>query len=138
MPWVLARRRLLVGAAAAVGMAVSAAGGQGAGGARAARQNGRRLRYQLVAASPNEVPAAQDLIDRTFGERFPGIEVIVEPAPEGRDERLAAAMTAGDAPAVFDTWRDDVVKYAGHGQVLDLTPLIGRDLPPEEVADFFP
>ena len=96
------------------------------------------LRYQLAAGSPNEVFVAQRFIDDFFTRRHPDLTVVVEPTPDRRDELLLAAMDAGTAPDVFDTWRDDVVKYADRDKVLDLEPLVTRDLPPEEVADYFP
>lgn len=137
----LQRRRLLLKGAATT---VAALVGQGASRRRAEtraavarRQVSGRLRYRLAAATPDEIWVAQDFLRITFGRLFPDIEVTVEPAPSGEDP-LLAEMESGTAPDVFDTWRDAVVKYADRGQILDLGPMVERDLSAEEVADHFP
>ena len=134
----LDRRRLVRHAAVAVAARLATRGVPAVAAARPATQVRGALRYQLVAAAPAEIQVAQDLIDSEFRRVFPDVSVTVEPAPSNRRDLLLAGMADGTAPDVFDTWRDDVVAYAAHGQVLDLEPLVGRDLPPAEVADFFP
>ena len=106
--------------------------------ARTVRQPAGELRYQLVAATPDEIWVAQNFLDITFGRLFPDINVTIEAAPAGRDQQMLADMASGAAPDVFDTWRDDVVKYADRGQVLDLTALVERDLSADDIADYFP
>jgi multiple sugar transport system substrate-binding protein len=96
------------------------------------------VRYQVLANGPDELSGAQEAIDRLFRPRFPNLEVRVEPAPDNRDEKLVAAMIAGDAPDIFDTWLDYVRGYAERGLILDVNPFVERDLSPEEVADFHP
>lgn len=135
----IGRRELLRGAAGAGALTVSAAGGRTAWAQETPAANAElsgTVRYQLLAAGPGELEGAQGVIDELFRPRFPNVEVRVEPAPDNRGEKLVAAMIAGDAPDLFDTWLEDVQSYASRGQVLDVAPLVARDLSPEEIADF--
>ncbi len=95
------------------------------------------LRYQLVSSAASEINQTQAIIDQYFTPLYPNIKVTVEPQPENRDEQLVTSMIGGNAPDVFDTWRDDVAKYADVEQVLDVQPLVDRDFTPEAIADFF-
>ena len=124
-----------VGAAALVGSRLELAGAQSATPAVNSDVSGK-IRYQLVASVADEINAAQKLIDGSFKQMFPNIDVSVEPTPDKRDEKLIASMVAGNAPDVIDTWRDDVIKYADRGQILDVGPYVDRDLSAADVADF--
>ena len=95
------------------------------------------LRYQLVSSAASEIQQTQAIIDQYFTPLYPNIKVTVEPQPENRDEQLVTSMIGGNAPDVFDTWRDDVAKYADVAQVLDVQPLVDRDFAPEAIADYF-
>ncbi len=95
------------------------------------------LRYQLVSSAASEIQQTQAIIDQYFTPMYPNIRVTVEPQPENRDEQLVTSMIGGNAPDVFDTWRDDVAKYADVDQVLDVQSLVDRDFTPEAIADFF-
>ena len=95
------------------------------------------LRYQLVSSAASEIQQTQAIIDQYFAPMYPNIRVTVEPQPENRDEQLVTSMIGGNAPDVFDTWRDDVARYADVEQVLDIEPLVARDFTPEAIADYF-
>ncbi len=95
------------------------------------------LRYQLVSSAASEIQQTQAIIDQYFTPMYPNIRVTVEPQPENRDEQLVTSMIGGNAPDVFDTWRDDVARYADVEQVLDTQPLVDRDFTPEAIADYF-
>jgi multiple sugar transport system substrate-binding protein len=95
------------------------------------------LRYQLVSSAANEIQQTQAIIDQYFTPLYPNIKVTVEPQPENRAEQLVTSMIGGNAPDVFDTWRDDVAKYADVDQVLDVQSLVDRDFTPEAIGDFF-
>ena len=95
------------------------------------------LRYQLVSAAASEIQQTQAIIDQYFAPLYPNITVTVEPQPENRAEQLVTSMIGGNAPDVFDTWRDDVAKYDDVGQVLDVQAFVSRDFTPEAIADYF-
>ncbi len=95
------------------------------------------LRYQLVSSAASEIQQTQAIIDQYFAPLYPNIKVTVEPQPENRDEQLVTSMIGGNAPDVFDTWRDDVARYADVEQVLDISPLVARDFIPEAISDYF-
>lgn len=95
------------------------------------------LRYQLVSSAASEIQQTQAIIDQYFTPMYPNIRVTVEPQPENRDEQLVTSMIGGNAPDVFDTWRDDVARYADVDQVLDTQPLVNRDFTSEAIADYF-
>lgn len=146
----LDRRRLVVGGAGAAGAAwLVARGGLDIDVAAAAqgtpvpepRTNTAvegRVRYQIAASSPDEIGAAQTFLDEAFRARYPNVEVAVEPSPANSYEALIAAMIGGNAPDIFDAWTDRIIGLAGIDQVLDVEPLVQRDLPPEIVADYYP
>ncbi len=142
MPTTLGRRQFLA-RSAAVTAAILAPHERSSGAAASSqttpvsRPLSGKLRYQLVGTSPDEIWVAQDFLNATFGRQFPDVQVTVEPAPDDRDKQMLAGMSAGNAPDVFDTWRDDVVKYADRGQVLDIEPFVQRDLSVDDVADYF-
>lgn len=95
------------------------------------------LRYQLVSSDQNEVSRTQALLDQLFTPQYPNITVTVEPQPENRGEQLVTSMIGGNAPDIFDTWRDDVATYDGISQVLDVQAFVDRDFTPEAIADYF-
>lgn len=84
------------------------------------------------------IKAANDYIAQTFAKDKPNIEIVVEPAPDNRDEKLIAAMVGGNAPDVFETWGDNVTQFADRGQVVDIEPYAKRDYSADELKDFYP
>lgn len=124
------RRRLLglFGSSVAGGALLAACGGDapstpaaGAPSSGGASAKGT-VRWQF-RGSDEELKASQAYLDSTFGKDKPNIKVTLEPAPDGRDEKLVAAMVGGNAPDVFESWTDNVTQYADRGQVLDIEPL---------------
>jgi len=98
-----------------------------------------QLRYLVSTSSQEEVGAIQGIVDTVFRERYPNIELQVEPAPSGGSgDPLLTQMIAGEAPDIFDAWTSRATPYIAAGQVLDLKPLMDRDYTPEALADFFP
>lgn len=84
-------------------------------------------------------PDFQANIDRVLTmaeEAIPGIEVEFEPLGDNWVEKTLAAMVAGTAPDVFTGWEPEFSKFYQKGQMLDLQPLVDRDLSEEEIADF--
>jgi multiple sugar transport system substrate-binding protein len=84
-----------------------------------------------------ELKRAEEAVKALFTPKYPNINVVIEPAPDQRDEKLIAAMVAGTAPDVFESWTDNVTQFADRGQVLDVEPLVKRDFKPEDLKDFY-
>jgi len=118
----------------------TAAGSTGAStgspAATPARKASGTVRYLLRAGSADETKLTQDFLDKNFTPQS-GVKVTVEPTDATADEKLTAAMIGGTAQDVFDTWLDNVTQYADRGQVLDLDPLVQRDLTDTDIKDFF-
>jgi multiple sugar transport system substrate-binding protein len=118
----------------------TAAGSTGAStgspAATPARKASGTVRYLLRAGSADETKLTQDFLDKNFTPQS-GVKVTVEPTDATADEKLTAAMVGGTAQDVFDTWLDNVTQYADRGQVLDLDPLVQRDLTDTDIKDFF-
>jgi ABC-type glycerol-3-phosphate transport system substrate-binding protein len=100
---------------------------------------GGQLRYLVSASAQEEIRAIQNILSTTFRERYPNLEIQVEPAASGGSgDPLLTSMVAGEAPDIFDAWTSRATPYIAAGQVLDLKPFMERDYPPEALADFFP
>lgn len=67
---------------------------------------------------------------------LPNVTIEFEPLGDSWVEKTLAAMVAGTAPDVFTGWEPEFSKFYQKGQMLDLQPLVDRDLSEEEVADF--
>ncbi|HEV8636882.1 MAG TPA: hypothetical protein VG370_21905 [Chloroflexota bacterium] len=94
------------------------------------------VRWQF-RGSDADLKAAQDYVTGTFGKDKPNIDLTIEPAPDGRDEKLIAAMVGGNAPDVFESWTDNVTLFADRGQVLDVEPNVKRDFKDTDIKDFY-
>jgi multiple sugar transport system substrate-binding protein len=81
--------------------------------------------------------AAEEFVANTFAKSKPNIDLKIEPAPDGRDEKLIAAMVGGNAPDVFESWTDNVTLFADRGQVVDVDPFAKRDYKDTDLKDFF-
>jgi multiple sugar transport system substrate-binding protein len=95
------------------------------------------LRWQF-RGSADDLKAAQKFVSDTFLKDHPNIKLTIEPAPDNRDEKLIAAMVAGTAPDVFESWTDNVTQFADRGQVMDVDPLVKRDYKADDLKDFYP
>src|SRR5579884_1113263 len=64
-------------------------------------------------------------------------KVTLQPTPDDWQNKLVAAMVAGNAPDVFDMWGDIIPPYVERGQVVDFEPLVKSDMKPEDIKDFY-
>ncbi|HZR00998.1 MAG TPA: sugar ABC transporter substrate-binding protein [Chloroflexota bacterium] len=64
-------------------------------------------------------------------------KVTLQPTPDDWQNKLVAAMVAGNAPDVFDMWGDIMPPYVERGQVVDFEPLVKSDMKPEDIKDFY-
>lgn len=84
------------------------------------------------------IKSAQQFLADTLQKQKPNLTVTIEPAPDGRDEKLVAAMVGGNAPDVFETWTDNVTQFADRGQVQDVEQFAKRDFKDADIKDFYP
>jgi multiple sugar transport system substrate-binding protein len=84
--------------------------------------------------------AAAEALEKQFRAENPSIKVVLEPVPPGQAYPAVqvAAMAAGTAWDVFETWADIVEGFAERGGVLDLERYTKVDLKPEDLKDFYP
>lgn len=82
------------------------------------------------------IPAFEDLLANDFRSQFPEIEVVVEPTPDGWQEKLVAQMAANTAPDIFEAWGNIIYQWTGRNLVLDLQSYVDRDMTEEDIADF--
>jgi multiple sugar transport system substrate-binding protein len=72
-----------------------------------------------------------------FQEEFPHIKVGYEPYASGWEATTLAAMVAGTAPDIIHAWTTVVRPFADRGQLIDLNPLVERDLTAADIDDFY-
>ncbi|MBI3969837.1 MAG: extracellular solute-binding protein [Chloroflexi bacterium] len=143
------RRHLLARAAAAIGAGgvalLAACGPAGSSGQR--EQTGGGLKVAGTAEikwmNRNDQvlrDAAAEALDKTFRAEHPNISVSVEPVPPNQvyPGVQVAAMAAGTAWDVFETWADIIEGFAERGGVLDLEPYTKVDLKQDDLKDFYP
>jgi multiple sugar transport system substrate-binding protein len=84
--------------------------------------------------------AAGKALEERFRVENPNIKVSLEPVPPGQAYPAVqvAAMAAGTAWDVFETWADIVEGFAERGGVLDLERYTKVDLKAEDLRDFYP
>lgn len=133
----VSRRTLLQATAAgAAALAVEASPAPSAGLTALAQGDPVQIRWEF-RGNPEIFATAQGIIEETFHAENPDIRVTMERAPDTeRDERLLTAMVAGTAPDVFETWGDNVTRFADRDQVVDVEPLVERDFAAEDIEDF--
>lgn len=103
----------------------------------AAKAASGSVRWQNRGAD-YEIKASTDWFNGDFKKQNPNINLTIEPAPDGRDEKLVTAMVGGNAPDIFESWSDNVTQFADKGQVLDVEPLVKRDFTAKDLEDFYP
>ncbi len=91
------------------------------------------LRWLDWADQDDIIKMAQD----AFKEKYPNVTVNWEPIDEVGDKQLQQ-MISGTAPDILTGWDGPSYMWAEVDQLLDLNPLVDRDLTKEQVADFFP
>lgn len=129
-------RRTLLQATAAGAAALAVEAAPSAGLAALAQGDPVQIRWEF-RGNPESFATAQGIIEETFHAENPDIRVTMERAPDTqRDERLLTAMVAGSAPDVFETWGDNVTRFADRDQVVDVEPLVERDFTAEDIEDF--
>jgi len=138
----LSRRAFLRGTAmASVGLALVAcaptAPGAATGGDAAAAPAGDviEVRFMSRAGAENNVNA-QKVLDEDFTGANPGIKVSVEAAPDGWEDKLLAQMVAGEAVDIFEAWGNIFFNWTERDLLLDVQPLVDRDLTQEAVDDY--
>jgi multiple sugar transport system substrate-binding protein len=84
--------------------------------------------------------AAAEALEKQFRAQYPNIKVTVEPVPAGQAYPAVqiAAMAAGTAWDVYETWADIIEGFAERGGVLDLENYAKLDLKQEDLKDFYP
>jgi multiple sugar transport system substrate-binding protein len=144
----LTRRRLVAlalgGAGAGAGVALAAcgpAGGQAGSGAPDGLQVSAPAEIKWMNRNDQILrDAAGEALEQRFRAEHPNIKVLLEPVPPGQAYPAVqvAAMAAGTAWDVFETWADIVEGFAERGGVLDLERYTKVDLKPEDIKDFYP
>lgn len=64
-----------------------------------------------------------------FQEENPNIKILWEPHGDGWEDKVLTQMAAATAPDVMSTWPPVINTWAEKGQLLDVQPLVDRDLP---------
>jgi multiple sugar transport system substrate-binding protein len=84
--------------------------------------------------------AAGEALEKQFRAENPAVKVVLEPVPPGQAYPAVqvAAMAAGTAWDVFETWADIVEGFAERGGVLDLERYTKVDLKADDLKDFYP
>jgi ABC-type glycerol-3-phosphate transport system substrate-binding protein len=64
-----------------------------------------------------------------YKEDHPNVELLWEPHGDGWEDKVLTQMAAGTAPDIMATWPPILNTWAEKKQLLDLQPLVDRDLP---------
>jgi multiple sugar transport system substrate-binding protein len=67
-----------------------------------------------------------------FKEEAPEIEVSWEPLGDGWEDKVLTEMAANTAPDIISTWSPNIETWSEKKQLLDLQPLIDKDIPNHE------
>lgn len=95
------------------------------------------LRWDVSDAT--DVPAMMDMGQKgaaLFAELFPDTEVIPEPPPEDQAAMILTQMVAGNAPDIIGMCCDTLPFWAQKGQLVDMEPLVERDLTQAQIDDY--
>lgn len=139
----LTRRAFLrTSAMAGVGLAAVAcvpAAGPASGGAAEAGSAPAgdvvTVRFMSRAGADSNVQA-QKTLDEDFRAENAGIQVQVEAAPDGWEEKLLAQMVAGEAVDIFEAWGNIFFNWTERDLLLDVQSFVDRDLSEEQVNDY--
>jgi ABC-type glycerol-3-phosphate transport system substrate-binding protein len=134
----ITRRGALAAALPLVALASCAPGGA-RGDAPGASKIGARevtLRWSTWGDQSSPMVEASAKGAAVFTQRFPQIRVVPEPQLSGVADKLFAEMVAGAAPDVMGQCCNVLPTWARKGVLVDLEPLIKRDLKAVQVRDF--
>lgn len=95
-----------------------------------------RIRFMSRAHSKTALMRFPQIIDDYFETAHPEIQVDVEPAPEGWQQKLLTAMIAGNADDVFQAWPDIFYEWTERDLILDIQPYVDQNLSQEEINDY--
>ena len=73
----------------------------------------------------------------TFQTKFPNVTVTFEGIGDNWGDKQLSQMVAGNAPDVLTGNDDTSYTWAEKGQLLDLNPLVQKDLSQAQIADFY-
>ncbi len=144
----LSRRHFLkVSAVGGVGLALAAcavpasspaASSQGAASGQATAAPAAEnvtIRFMSRAGADN-IPNAQKVLDGDFRAANPNIQVSIEPAPDGWEQKLLAQMVAGTAVDLFQAWGNIFYNWTERNLILDVQPFVDRDLTDAQIQDY--
>ncbi|OUC08578.1 hypothetical protein RY27_08140, partial [Litorilinea aerophila] len=139
----LSRRRFLkLSAVGGVGLALAACaapaapgGSEQAESAAAPAQETTTIRF-MSRAGARYLPTYEEVLATDFREQNPNIEVQIEPAPDGWQDKLLAQMVAGTAVDIFQAWGNIFFNWTERDLILDVQPYVDLTMTDEEVADY--
>ncbi len=139
----LSRRDFLrTSALASVGLALvacapaAAPAAPAAGGAAAAPAADVTTIRWMSRASAEENTIMQKHMDEVFSAKNANIKVSIEPAPDGFEQKLLAQMVAGTAVDIFEAWGNIFFNWTERDLLLDVQPMVDRDLKDDQVKDY--
>ena len=154
----LTRRELLrTGTLAAAGAALAACGATPAPAATATTApaaEGEATAAPAEAVATSAPPATEGAVTirwldwsdqdevnnaaiKSFTEKHPNVTVNFEPIGDQWGDKQLTQMVSGNAPDVLTGNDETSYKWAEKGQLLDMNPLVERDITAEQIADFF-
>lgn len=93
------------------------------------------IRFMSRAGAENNVQA-QKTLDEDFRAENPNIQVAVEAAPDGWEQKLLAQMVAGEAVDIFEAWGNIFFNWTERDLLLDVQSFVDRDLTDEQISDY--
>ncbi len=93
------------------------------------------IRFMSRAGAENNVQA-QKTLDEDFRAENPNIQVAVEAAPDGWEQKLLAQMVAGEAVDIFEAWGNIFFNWTERDLLLDVQSFVDRDLSDEQISDY--
>lgn len=146
----VSRRALLLTSAAGMAGAFLAA----CGGAPAPASTGATQAPAAEATATTAPPATEQKIElrwldwsdqdavvnaaiARFKDTHPNVTINFEPIGDAWGDKQLTQMVSGNAPDILTGNDETSYKWAERNQLLDMNPLVERDLTPEQIGDFF-
>lgn len=101
----------------------------------AASQESVTIRFMSRAES-QAIPVYEDLLTNDFRSAHGNVDVVIEPAPDGWEEKLLAQMAAGAAVDIFQAWGNIFYNWTERNLILDVQPYVDLNMTEEEIADY--